>query len=49
MLQRKKSLPEACTAVARELLGFVWAIAHEVQSKRKSCVAASAKISKKGR
>ncbi len=52
VVERKKSFPEACTAVARELLGFVWAIAQEVGRNRKrnkqKCFARSAKGSDQG-
>ena len=33
LIQKGKSSPKAVTAVARELAGFVWAIAQEVTSK----------------
>jgi hypothetical protein len=33
LIQKGKSSPKAVTAVARELAGFVWAIAREVTSK----------------
>jgi transposase len=34
MLARKKKTPVVITAIARELVGFVWAIAREVQPKQ---------------
>lgn len=34
LLSRGKAAPKAITAVARELAGFIWAIAQEVETKR---------------
>jgi transposase len=34
MLARKKKAPVVITAIARELVGFIWAIAREVQPKQ---------------
>jgi hypothetical protein len=34
MLARRKKAPVVITAIARELVGFIWAIAREVQPKQ---------------
>ena len=34
MLARRKKAPVVIMAIARELVGFIWAIAHQVQPKQ---------------
>lgn len=38
LLSKGKAAPKAITAVARELAGFIWAIAKEVETNREPCL-----------